>query len=154
MEKISVKFLLIFIFALGAFWDFATSFLGIVGLFGVTELSRLDSLGNSLGVLITALIGSLIILALSLNTEDMWEKSADNTYKILRLFHVFGVGFDAYTSYLGTAQNIILKDSRTAYITIELGEVWEKTSFQQQIVLLFITILITISPIMISKLKN
>ena len=147
---------LIVIFGLGAFCDVTTSFLGISGLFGVTELnlSDFDSLGNSLGVLVTALIASLIILGLSLIAEEMWDQYADNTYKLLRPIHVFGVGFDAYTSYLGTAQNIILRDSRTSYITIELGEVWQKTSFNQQIVLLFITILITISPIMVSKLRD
>lgn len=148
--------LLIFIFALGAFWDVVTSFLGIVGLFGVTQLSLidLDSLGNSLGVLITALIGSLIILGLSLNTEDIWDAYADSTYKLLRPIHLVGIFFDAYTSYLGTAQNIILRNSRTIYTNIELRDVLDRTSFQQQFILLFVTILITISPIMVSKLSN
>lgn len=151
-----MKSFLIFIFALGAFWDFATSFLGIVGLFGVTQLSLSDmgSMTKSLTILITAVIGSLIILALSLNTEEMWDENADNTYKILRPFHVSAIAFDAYTSYLGTAQNIILRDSRTAYITIGVGEIWERLSFEQQILLLFITALITSSPIMISKLRD
>jgi divalent metal cation (Fe/Co/Zn/Cd) transporter len=103
-----VKYFLISIFALGAFWDFATSFLGIVGLFGVTQLSlsNFDSVTKSLGVLITALIGSLIILGLSLNTEDIWDQSADSTYKTLRPIHIVGIFFDAFSSYLGTAQNV------------------------------------------------
>jgi hypothetical protein len=151
-----VKSFLIFIFALGAFWDFATSFLGIVGLFGVTQLSLSDmgSMTKSLTILISAVIGSLIILALSLNTEEMWDENADNTYKLLRPFHVSAIVFDAYTSYLGTAQNILLRESHSAYITIGVGEVWEKLSFEQQILLLFITALITSSPIMISKLRG
>jgi hypothetical protein len=151
-----VKSFLIFIFALGAFWDFATSFLGIVGLFGLTQLSLSDmgSMTKSLTILISAVIGSLIILALSLNTEEMWDKNADNTYKLLRPFHLSAIVFDAYTSYLGTAQNIILRESHSAYITIGVGEVWERLSFEQQILLLFITALITISPIMISKLRG
>ena len=142
----------IVIFGLGAFWDFATSFLGLVGLFGVTQLNGLGAIFQSFGVLITALICSLIILGLSLNTEEIWNQNANDTYKIFRNFHLFGIFFDAYTSYLGTAQNIILRESRTAYITIGVGEVWERLSFEQQILLLFITALITSSPIMISKL--
>lgn len=150
-----MKGFLILIFFLGGFWDFTTSFLGLAGLFGVTELSYdTESITKSLPILITAFIGSLIILGLSLNTEKMWDQYADSTYKLLRPFHVVAVLFDAYTSYLGTAQNVILRNSRTAYITIGIGEVWEKTSFQQQIVILFLTIMITISPIMVSKLTN
>lgn len=47
-------------------------------------------------------------------------------------FHIIAVFFDAYTYFLGTAQNFLLKDSRTAFITIGFGEVWERTTFEQR----------------------
>lgn len=139
---------LLFIFAAGSFWDFVTSLLGIVGLLGVTDWK----LAN-FPIYITALIGSALILALSISAEDIWSENTENIYKLLRPFHVVAVIFDAYTSFLGTAQNVLLKDSRTAFITIGLGEVWERTTFEQKIVLLFVTVLITISPIAFSNLK-
>lgn len=62
--------------------------------------------------------------------------------------------FDAYTSFLGTAQNIVLHDSRTAFITIGLQEAWETTTFEQKIALLFVTVLVTMSPIALSRLRD
>jgi hypothetical protein len=141
--------LLIFIFIAGSVWDVTTSFLGIVGILGVTDFKW-----ESLGTYITALVGSIIMLGLSLNTESIYAPGADQNYKIIRPFHITSIFFDAYTSYLGTAQNILLRDSRTAFITIGFGEVWEKTTFEQKFILLFLTIAVTISPIMVSKLNR
>ncbi|MFB2878543.1 hypothetical protein [Floridanema aerugineum] len=147
-----MKGLLIFMFSLGAFWDFATSFLGIVGIFGLTKI---EFTVESTVVFITAVIGSGIILGLGLNTEKLWEKDPDEEfYKWLRPFHVVAIFFDAYTSFLGTAQNIILRNTQTSFITIGIEEVLENTTVQQQLTLLFLTITVTISPIMMAKLSE
>ncbi|NEP82709.1 MAG: hypothetical protein F6K39_33920 [Okeania sp. SIO3B3] len=140
---------LLFLFGAGSIWDFVTSILGIIGLFGVTDL-RLEYIPTY----ITALVGSALILGLSINAKEIWPKSANNRYKILRPFHMMAIIFDFYTSFLGTAQSILLKDSRTAFITIGFGEAWEGTTFQQKIALLFITVLVTMSPIAFSRLRN
>lgn len=137
----------IWMFVAGSFWDVVTSFLGIVGIFGVTSFQI-----SSLGVYITSLITSLIILGLSLNFAKIWSEYADDTNKMLRPFHIIAVLFDAYTSYLGTAQYIILRDSSRSYFTtIGFGEVWNNTSFEQKFVLLFTTLLVTASPMLLSK---
>ena len=140
--------LLICMFGAGSFWDGVTSLLGIIGLFGVTDW-KLEL--EYVLIYITSIIGSLLILALSINAEDIWQ---DGKYNFLMLFHIFAVIFDAYTSFLGTAQNVLLKDSRTAFITIGFAEVWEKTTFEQKIALIFVTVLITMSPIALSILKG
>lgn len=148
MSDIKMENILIWVFGLGSLWDVTTSFLGIVGIFGVTN----DNFDH-LPVYITALVGSSIILGLSLNAEAIWNEYADDSYKLLRNFHIVTTFFDAYTSYLGTAQNIILKDSRSAFITIGFGEVWRETTFDQKIILLLVTALVTLSPIALSKLR-
>lgn len=73
---------------------------------------------------------------------------------MLKVVHVAAIIFDAYTSFLGTAQNILLHDSRTTFLTIGLEEAWEMTNVEQKIVLLFVTVLVTISPIAFSTLRD
>ncbi|MEG4986032.1 hypothetical protein QUB08_09725 [Microcoleus sp. BR0-C5] len=134
----------------GVFWDFVTSLLGIVGILGVTDLKIEYFL-----VYISAIVGSGLILWLSANSRAIWSKSADDFQRdVLRPFHIVAVIFDAYTSYLGTAQTILLRNSRTAFITIGFGEVWQKTTFEQKMILLLITALVTLSPIAWSRLRR
>lgn len=140
--------LLRFVFFFGSFWDWATSLLGIIGIFGVISFEL-----QYLPVYITAIIASLIIVALSLNFEEIWPSGSQ--YRFLRYVHGIAILFDAYTSYLGTAQHILLRETTTATasIIIDSGYVWEYTSFEQKIILLFITILVTISPMMLIRTK-
>ncbi len=56
--------LLLFIFAVGFTWDFVTSILGIIGIFGVTDWRQ-----EYLPIYITALVGSALILGLSIISE-------------------------------------------------------------------------------------
>ena len=140
--------LLLFLFAVGSIWDLVTSLLGIIGLFGVT-----DGRVEYIPIYITALVGSSLILGLSINTEEIWSGSTKGN-KIFIPLHIAAIIFDAYTSFLGTAQNVLLKDSRTAFITIGFGEVWEMTTFEQKIALLFVTVLVTMSPIAFSKFRK
>ena len=140
--------LLLFLFAVGSIWGLVTSLLGIIGLFGVTDW-RVEYIP----IYITALVGSSLILGLSINTEEIWSGSTKGN-KIFIPLHIAAIIFDAYTSFLGTAQNVLLKDSRIAFITIGFGEVWEMTTFEQKIALLFVTVLITMSPIAFSKFRK
>ncbi|HEY9702197.1 MAG TPA: hypothetical protein V6C58_07110, partial [Allocoleopsis sp.] len=85
----------------------------------------------------------------------IWEAYPSEDYwKWLRPVHVLSVIFDAYTSFLGTAQYIILRDFSNLSITIDLPDVMQKTTFGQQMVILFITILVVISPIILPKIIN
>ena len=119
--------LLLFLFAVGSIWDLVTSLLGIIGLFGVTDW-RVEYIP----IYITALVGSSLILGLSINTEEIWSGSTKGN-KIFIPLHIAAIIFDAYTSFLGTAQNVLLKDSRIAFITIGFGEVWEMTTLHTHI---------------------
>jgi len=142
---------LLFLFGAGSIWDFVTSLLGIIGLFGVTDF-KLEL--EYILIYITALIGSALIVGMSINVEELWSKFANDKYKVFIISHITAIIFDAYTSFLGTAQNVLLKDSRTAFITIGFGEVWERPTVEQKIVLLFVTVLVTMSPIAFSKLRD
>ena len=114
---------------------------------------RTDWTVEYIPIYITALVGSSLILGLSINTEEIWSGSTKGN-KIFIPLHIAAIIFDAYTSFLGTAQNVLLKDSRIAFITIGFGEVWEMTTFEQKIALLFVTVLITMSPIAFSKFRK
>lgn len=137
------------ILILGVFWDFVTSLLGIIGILGVTDFNIEYSF-----VYISAIVGSGLMLWLSVNSSAIWSKYADDFQRnLLRPSHIVSVVFDAYTSYLGTAQTVLLRNSRTAFITIDLGDVWDKTTFGQKMILLLITLLVTLSPIAWSRLR-
>lgn len=56
------------ILIIGSLGDLITSFLGIVELLGVTNLNQ----GN-IGIYMTAIVGSALILGLSISTKDIWS---------------------------------------------------------------------------------
>ncbi len=142
--------ILLGVLIVGFIWDLVTSFLGIAGLLGISDLNK----GN-IGIYMTAIVGSGLILGLSISAKDIWsEDKTDEIYLVLKIVHVTAIIFDAYTSFLGTAQNILLHDSRTAFLTIGFAEVWEMTNFEQKIALLFVTVLVTMSPIAFSRLRD
>jgi hypothetical protein len=141
-----MKQVLIAIFGIGALWDVTTSFLGILGILKVTDFQ--------LFTYAMALVGSVLILGLSLNAKNIWSEYANDANKMLRFVHVIAFVFDFYTSYLGTAQNIILQNSRSAFLTIGLWEVLTNTPFSQQMILLFVTVLVVLSPMIISNLDD
>ncbi len=142
--------ILLGVLIVGFIWDLVTSFLGIAGLLGISDLNK----GN-IGIYMTAIVGSGLILGLSISAKNIWSESPkDEIYLVLKVVHVTAIIFDAYTSFLGTAQNILLHDSRTAFLTIGFAEVWEMTNFEQKIALLFVTVLVTMSPIALSRLRD
>ncbi|NEQ48654.1 MAG: hypothetical protein F6K11_00785 [Leptolyngbya sp. SIO3F4] len=149
-----MKNLFIFTFFLCTVWDFATSFLGIVGVFGISEFDAASLYKvNDLTVYITAIVTSLAILSLSLLSEIIWRSDTTLLYRRLRLPHMIAILFDAYTSFLGTAQNVILRQGKTTFIDIDLGDIFSQVTLEQGILLFIITMMVTISPLVLSQLN-
>jgi hypothetical protein len=140
-----VKDYLTWIFFLGTIWDFVTSLLGIIGLFGVTDFQL-----QNIVVYITAVVGSLLIVGLSFNAAEIWDTNASDDYKWLRPVHVMSIAYDFYSSFLGTAQSIVLQENRGLGISIDFTFVWENTTLGQKVMLLFLSIMVTLSPIILS----
>lgn len=134
---------------LGTLWDVITSFLGIAGLLGVTNSRNIDI--SAIGICVTAIVGSLIILALSLYSEEIWSKEKDLEGQLLKIAHILTVFFDAYTSFLGTAQNLILRGNKSIFLTVGMSEVLSEVGGEEIFVLLVVTLLITASPIVLSR---
>jgi hypothetical protein len=84
-----MKQVLIAIFGIGALWDVTTSFLGILGILKVTDFQ--------LFTYAMALVGSVLILGLSLNAKNIWSEYANDANKMLRFVHVIAFVFDFYT---------------------------------------------------------
>lgn len=136
---------LTFIFFIGTVWDFVTSLLGIIGLFGVTNFNL-----QNIVVYITAVVGALLILGLSISSHQIWDANARSDYKWLRPVHVMSIAYDFYSSFLGTAQSIVLQENRGLGISIGFTFVWENTTLGQKVMLLFLSIMVTLSPIILS----
>lgn len=139
-------------FLLGTIWDFATSFLGIAGIFGVTNFRNVDV--STIGICVTAVVGSLIILGLSLSSDEIWSRDKNLEGTLFRTGHFIAVLFDGYTSFLGTAQNVILRGNRSVFTTIGVSEVVEQIGIEEIGILLILTFLITASPIMVARLPK
>ncbi len=142
-----MKGILIFAFFMGTVWDFFTSFLGIVYLFKVTKFDT-----QYIGVYLTAIVIALIMLGLSLNADEIWAEDAEDLYKFgLRPLHVVSVLYDAYTSFVGTAQYLVLRDFNSGLLNVNFAVVWENTNFEEKATLLMITALVTVSPVLLAK---
>jgi hypothetical protein len=143
-----VKGILIFVFFLGTIWDFFTSFFGIVSLFKVQKLEPQYAV-----VFITAAIIGLIMSGLSLYSEKIWEEDADDFHKYaLRPLHVVSITYDAYTSFVGTAKYLVLRDYNSFLLNINFAIAWDNTNVEEKITLLIITAIVTVSPVLLAKL--
>ena len=153
MRQKQLDELLILAVKLGTAWDFLTSFLGIAGLLGVTRLRGNLNVG-ALGACITAIVSSFIILCLSIYSEQIWSSEKDRQGNVLRGAHVIAVIYDAYTTFLGTAQNVLLRENSSAFISVGLPEVFGKLRFEAIITLMVATALITACPIVLRRIQK
>lgn len=139
-------------FMLGTIWNFTASFLGIMGIFGVTNFRSISI--DTIGACMTATIASLVILSLNLYSEDIWKSKGDAQSNLLRYSHIMAIVCDAYFIFLGTAQNVLLRESRSIFISIGLPEVFGALGFEAIITLLIMTAILTMSPIMLAKVEG
>lgn len=147
-----MKVCLIWILAVASLFDATTSFLGIVGIFGVTDFQE-----SNPGVYLVALLLSGIVLALSLIARDIWSYDNDGNYKVylaIKVVHLFAVLFDCGASYLGTAQYLILRNSRAAFLTLGFSEVFQRASAEQEFLIVAVALFMTASPILFSFYKG
>ncbi len=82
-----MEVLFILILAVASLFDATTSFLGIVGIFEVTDFQDSNS-----GVYLVALLVSGIVLALSLMARVIWSDHNDGNSKlftVVRVVHLF-----------------------------------------------------------------
>lgn len=135
---------------LGTAWSLVTSFLGICGFLGISSFQGINVV--DVGICIIAAVGGAGILFLSLCSEAIWKRKKDRKGVVIRCLHVTTVACDAYFTFLGTAQSVSIRDSSSIAITISLSEIFGKLSFESIVVLFLLTIIVTASPITLSKL--
>jgi hypothetical protein len=139
-----IAFWIIF-FIMGSMLDFATSYLGILGIFGVDQLDALDA--NKIIILIIALIACLAFLALQASVYHIWFKEGGVLLIFIPL-QLMSVAYDAFTSYFGIAQLVVLnKINMEISPDVSTTLIWDNSTMEQKVLILFVTILITASPI-------
>lgn len=134
-------------FVFGTVLDFTTSFLGILGVFGIEQLSSANA--NDLFLCLIAFVASLIVVSVSLFIPAVWMNAGFSGVSIaFSLLHMCTFAYDAFTSFFGTAQFVILNEVvMESSPAMSLSLVWDSATVEQQIAILFSTILVTASPI-------
>ncbi len=132
----TIKNIMLACFGISTLWDGITTALGIAAI-----IDAKDIFGYAL-----CFVGGVVILGFGIGTQVIFVKN-DIPHKIMRGLWVLAVAFDAYTSFMGNAQYIVLRKQLAG-----LFDVVGSLTLGQIIITVGLTILVTASPIMISYL--
>jgi len=125
--------ILAFIIGLGAMWDGFTTFVGIIQIFNITGLH-----GVEVTQLIFAAVVSIVILGFLISTHIIWTFERDDLISLsLKAAWVLCLVLDFYTAYIGNK----------AYV---FGGKLETPA--HSFGLLIITVLITMSSVLLSRI--
>ena len=129
---------MILCFVICSIWDGITTALGVAVIIGAND---------PLGYAMCAAAG-LIVLGFCIGTRTVWSRSGP-VFMAMRILWVGAVGFDFYTSFIGNTKYIILRN------TLQVGKsLVEQLTAEQFFVVLFLTALVSGSPIFLGYLTN
>jgi hypothetical protein len=124
---------LAFVIGLGALWDGFTTFVGIVQIFNINGLHGVDMVQ-----LVFAVVVSIVILGFLISTHIIWTFERDDLISlILKAAWVVCLVLDFYTAYIGNKAYVF--GGRLETPAHSFG-------------LLIITLLITISSVLLSRI--
>ncbi len=125
--------ILAFVIGLGALWDGFTTFVGIVQIFNISGLHGVDMVQ-----LVFAVVVSIVILGFLISTHIIWTFEQDDLISlILKAAWVVCLVLDFYTAYIGNKAYVF--GGRLETPAHSFG-------------LLIITLLITISSVLLSRI--
>jgi hypothetical protein len=139
------RLVLISAFRLSMIWGLLTTFLG--------TLLILDSIHFiSIGI---ALVGALTVGAFNFSTGAIWRNHAHQSIEmlLLKVAWMLAIAFDFWTSLTCNATYIALR-TFTLTTTIELSRLFARLTIGQGLVVLFVTLLCTISPMMVGYIRE
>lgn len=129
---------MIFCFVLASVWDGITTGFGVAAIVGAN-----DPLGYAM-----CAVAGVVVLGFSVGTKVIWTRR-EFVFVFMRLFWLGSVAFDFYTSYIGNARYVILRNK------LEVGHTLSSQLTGEQIfITLFITALVSGAPILISFLTD
>ncbi|PSN18322.1 hypothetical protein C7271_13140 [filamentous cyanobacterium CCP5] len=132
-------------FYLGGLWDLLTTFLGSLIILGsVTFIS----LGLSL-------VGAVTVGAFNLSTQAIWGQRQVTRRQVivLRVIWLFAIAFDFWTSLTCNATYVALETFKPGQAD-SLIRLLSQLTGGQILIVMFVTILSTFSPMMVSSLRN
>jgi len=141
MRDKGISEILITGFSVGVFWDFVTTFMGVVSILAgpnfSISLKNIDN--NTFGVYGIAVVGTVIVFCFNLITKNVWNEARDGTWTLVAPWFLC-VFFDFFTSLAGNYRFIL--PARQNEVAV-IGVIW------------FTTLLTTISPMTVYYLiKN
>ena len=129
---------MIFCFVVASIWDGITTAFGVASIVGAND---------PLGYAMCAAAG-LVVLGFSVGTKTIWTRS-EVVFVFMRILWVAAVAFDFYTSFIGNAKYIILRN------VTEAGKGLTDQLTQEQLwIVLFLTALVSGAPIFVSYLTT
>jgi hypothetical protein len=142
--------LLLLALSMATVFDAATSFLGVVGIFGDSQNDSFSA--YSLLVYLIAFITTLTIILFNFVSYSLWTTYPIEAGTIIfRLCHVIAIGYDFFTSFFGMAEFVVLeKINMEDNPIISSALIWDNSTIEQKILILFVTIVIVASPIILS----
>lgn len=134
---------------LSAFWDLVTTFLGTLLILGSRGFVQIG----------ISLVGTLIVGAFSFSTKSIWKMSLNRqsevmTYVLARFIWILVICFDFFTSLTCNATYVAYQGINIGQGPIEFLDILRNLNDSQVLVVLFITILVTASPIILSYLSD
>ncbi|MEO1509705.1 MAG: hypothetical protein AAFU84_18860 [Cyanobacteria bacterium J06633_23] len=145
METSMRRLVLISAFRLSMVWDLFTTFLGTLIILGSSGFIPVG----------LSLVGTLMAGAFNFSTKSIWERRRLKHIEIylLRMTWVLAIAFDFWTSLTCNATYIAVGQFELGP-SVDLGWVLGQLTSSQLLIVLFITILTTISPMMVGYIRD
>lgn len=135
---------------LSALWDLITTFLGTLLLLGSPGFVQIG----------ISLVGTLIVGAFNFSTKSIWTPppsvaaAEPAAYVLLRLIWALALLFDLFTSLTCNATYVAYQDINIGDAPIQFADILPKLNDSQVVVVVFVTVLATASPIVLSYLST
>ena len=139
------RLVLVSAFRLSMVWDLLTTFLGSLIILGSATFIALG----------LSLIGSLTVGAFNFSTKSIWERRRKKQPEVglLKLIWFFAIAFDFWTSLTCNTTYVALQQFSLGQ-SISLSQLFTQLTMGQILIVLFVTMLTTISPMMVGYIRD
>lgn len=139
------RLVLISAFRLSMIWDLLTAFLGSLIILGSANFIALG----------LSLVGTLTVGAFNFSTKSIWEhrRTHRGEVTLLRVTWIFAIAFDFWTSLTCNTTYVALKQFELGH-SGSLFWLFSQLTLGQILIVLFMTTLITISPMMVGYIRD
>lgn len=139
------RFVLVSAFRLSMVWDLLTTFLGSLIILGSASFIALG----------LSFVGSLTVEAFNFSTKSIWKRRRGKRPEValLQLIWFFAIAFDFWTSLTCNTTYVALQQF-TLGQSASLSQLFVYLTIGQMLIVLFVTMLTTISPMMVGYIRD